>query len=315
MKHTYYVILTMLLVVALAVPAFASEYNGVELPDIYSIGKPTDYCYYILPNGKLNGEQQYRLIITAEPVTSNTEGTVFKFKANQKFFEYEWSPGDTAWTYDTSHTFSYEYTTVVSPVWLNFDVYDESGNLVYDGEEYVPPACDGSACPATDADHNNICDDCGAVLAYNLRSTEYDYAVILAEGRQEYGYPFYAIFQEGERYVIHVSKNPMTSPDGITLEAEGMMYTKTTANSNGSYSLTGWYNGYYAHTDSFVFGNHTIVNFPLVPPFLETMGEPIQEMGQEVVRTLATLTVCGIGCLALLIVLALFSKRSLIFRG
>lgn len=194
------------------------------------------------------------------------------------------------------------------PVWGTHDLTNLDGEIVLVGEPFPEPQCDGTSCPATDANFDNICDDCGNVLTMSLRSSEYDYAVSLADGRAEFGYPFWAIFQNGDRYVIHVSKNPMTSPDGETLDGTDMMYTKTVANENGSFSLTGWYNGYYSSTDSFVYANHTISNFPLVPPFLETMEEPIREMGMEVTQKMMIILSSAVSLMACLVGLVLLRR-------
>lgn len=39
----------------------------------------------------------------------------------------------------------------------------------------APPLCDGSTCPATDVNQDNICDDCGGVFTFNLRNDTYSF--------------------------------------------------------------------------------------------------------------------------------------------
>ena len=55
--------------------------------------------------------------------------------------------------------------------------------------------------------------------------------------------------------------------------------------------------------------------YPLAEQILAVTSGAMEETMPELGGTMTTLMVCGVGCLALLVVLKLFGKRSLIFRS
>lgn len=95
-------------------------------------------------------------------------------------------------------------------VYSNVDIYDSDGNI-YFGSMAV---CDGSSCPATDADMNNVCDDCGQVLTMSLRSSLLDYAIQkhVPNGQSIYTNDTYWLICDNSEggYTIYLSSEPLT---------------------------------------------------------------------------------------------------------
>lgn len=106
-------------------------------------------------------------------------------------------------------------------------------------------------------------------MTLSLRSTLYEYALWLAESKVSDGYNYYAIFKSSDTYYVHISKAPMSSPDGTVLEGDGIMYNRVTQSSDGTNGGSGWYNGFYNSYDEFVEANHTISNFKGALPLAE----------------------------------------------
>lgn len=327
MKHTYIVILAVLLVIALAIPAFAESYNGVTLPDVYSAGKPTDYYYLIIPNGEVGGEQCYSLFIFSSPIKifASTLPSTLTIPAGETWWEYRWDPGDNSWTYRDYYKFTNVYNKRIETItWTNFDIYDRNGNFFYDGEEPAPPTCDGSACPATDLDHNNICDDCGNILAFSLRSDLLTYAYShMQQGLDTFPSAEYWLITDNTEggYTIHIATEPFTygMSTGV-LSSNGAIYSSSVIQmESGQNGGRGWKNlsaGTPLEYGNPVESSHEIKDFFPDPLWKEmekvTQGAIVAEQ-IRINRTMGILTVLGVGCLALLIVLTLFGKRSLIF--
>ena len=115
---------------------------------------------------------------------------------------------------------------------------------------YFNEFCTGALCPATDPDHNNVCDDCGKMLAMSLRTTLFDYAIIHArEGNEYYGYNYFAIFypsNEAEwdsKYLVYLSKTPFV-PVANGYVGEDIKTCVVQRTANGENGATGWSSTY-----------------------------------------------------------------------
>lgn len=182
--------------------------------------------------------------------------------------------------------------------------------------------CDGSSCPATDPNHDNICDDCGTVLHYNLRSTLLEYAKAKAEEWSS-TWPYYSIVEvtgNENKLNVYMSNVPQKADEEtgkIVTSANGLNRFSVETGSDGVHTASGNY-GEIQWTGTLAYANHDIENFltaPLAVIIQGVTGEALELTLPSLRRTIHRILLCGIGCLALLIVLKLFGKRSLIFRG
>lgn len=319
MKHTYTIIVAALLVFVLAIHASASS-SVIYWPDNYT--EQASFSFY--------GGSQLRKYY-------KVSNEVFTFSDLDGAVIYKEFSGDTLILGSTNYDdlgngaiivegiFSGPAGTYTENAWGNEITVPESGTYFRYSENNQIQAlrlpgseCDGTLCPATDTDRDNICDECGSPLAMTLRSTLLDYARSLAESKASDGYPYWAIFQGSNTYYVHISKTPMTSPNGDDLAGTGLMYNRVSQSADGVNGGSGWYNGFYQSYDEFVEANHSISNFRPAPPLAmviqgvteEQLNQTIPEVGQ----TITTILLCGVGCLALLILLHLLGKKSRIFH-
>lgn len=197
------------------------------------------------------------------------------------------------------------------------------------------PTCDGSTCPATDWNYDNVCDDCGMTFSV-LRSYSWP-ALPSVDG----AYQNYFIYQSDGKYTLYI----ISSDTSYTVDAEasGGYLTFGTSEVSSSYKYTydGGTDWYRESSRNDVYYNNKVnagstsvellvstfnwydedggLFFPKPLPLHLAIGEMTAvEMGEvlpEAVGTMKILAVCGVGCLALLAVLKLFGKRLLIFRN
>lgn len=299
--------LAIVLVVALAVPVFAAErtdyislfnernsdnYDISGYPYLvvheYSISSGTAYYYYFFTN-------------------TFTEGTDGKFTTNGAYLEFDIRDdyqGGKVCLNSSGTSFT------VEPTFFDDPAYIDNALVPFDG-------CDGTSCPATDANHDNVCDDCGKVLAYNLRSTLLDFAKAHAA---TFSYQkYFAVLQhptEDNKYNVFLSSTPMyaNSPDYTTAYGTDMLWLQVWENEDGTFSYTGE-NTVYKMTDdpdNLVYANHNIENFTAPPLAVKIQGVSGEALMMELPNLIAeakTIVICGVGCLALLIVLPLLSKK------
>lgn len=330
MHKSFSIILAVLLVVALAIPCFASESNVAD--EMYEtlleqMGIPPEVFT----------EMDYWTLYVVED-------TVRFFAGNAPMYVYTGQPD---WTTDPNYVrtwLKFDYQDCYYGIWVSKvdgvelteftrkvqggdmynigidqidEIYTKHDIINIDTGEVVYPAyereyCDGDTCPATDTEYDNVCDDCGKVLTMSLRSTAYERAKYIAESSTQ-GY--WAIFQLGNEYRVYSSSSRMTSPDGVTLEADNLKYMHVYEKEDGSTGADGWFTGFDVNY-SFVEANHTIENFtapPLEMVIQGVTGEAMKATLPNLHQTMKILTLCGVGCLALWIGLKLFGKRSLLF--
>lgn len=194
-------------------------------------------------------------------------------------------------------------------IWMNFTPEDLD-------------VCDGTSCPATDANYDNVCDDCGAVLTMSLRSTLLEYAVNVhvPNGQSIYDADYWVITDNVEGgYTILMATTPFTYTDGVLTTTGYIFKSSVIQMSNGQNGGRGWTTITAGNTSDFgvpVDASHPIDGFFPIP--LWTVVEGVtqggaMELAEATGGTMTTLTLCGVGLMACLVVFALFGKRWLIF--
>lgn len=202
----------------------------------------------------------------------------------------------------------------------------------------TPPECDGTTCPATDVNHDDICDDCGAPLTFSLRDdTVYSFngvklPTITDTLIETYGY--FVILDKGTTaYTLIASNTPIMEQAGkVIVEGSTNLAFLSANQSSTSWSqystqtVTGYSLG---DTAQVIWTSHNVRNVDngdqvlagdtnFMPPLWETMGQVTQggmvQTTATVVGAMKILALCGVGLIALLVVLSLFGKRSLIPR-
>lgn len=322
MKRIFSILAVVCLIVSLAVPTLAAEsytLSGTWRFDSVLGAPPTNF-YFDMPftYASSTGEdilctKIYITTSTAHPVATiqyYPEGSTTVARVNG------------AWTDDGLRTITFVGDVSVSEdfyLWFTDNAMDVSG-------------CDGSSCPATDVNKDNICDDCGRTFAllrdytpsdfpsgypavpsldmpnaryflYQVRSSEYTYLVV---------YPstvtptFDSTVQNGR---LHFAE----SYGNFRLDRtnnEWVMSSDTTPYDIGGY--TGNVQALYSSVQIYDEENEPFFPIPLWMEMEKVTQGEMNTAGQAVHGAMMTLAVCGIGCLALLVVLSLFGKRSLI---
>lgn len=348
MKKILPLLMAVMLVVSLAVPSMAAvnsyscSFNGHEIPlpvtvefDVLNAPASETGTYISLIKNRTS--EIYKLLVGEVPLAhvgypSKAEGiTVYEltYKPAEGWSDpAEKGPASSAYT-------TYEF------IWVNYDLL--SGDTLvmsYSPIELLEPVCDGSTCPAADVNYDGICDDCGMTfavgftgrdIAYDLiydsyeRFVSFPYAVIIQFDTGTYrGYlsdaPIYVDDSSGDemQYAIRYSSDGnhiMVAFDGLTPTT----FTETTHLADGkivdySQLISANYNLSGASGETFDTYNPNFRS-PLWWMTQQTSQRGAKGLLMEVVGTMKILALCGVGCLALLVVLKLFGKRSLIYRN
>lgn len=313
MHRSFSIILAVLLVVALAIPAFAIEYEGYTVPDVLPMMEANpDYPLAIVTYQP--DYNRFNLYLAKVPVYMKSDGQLYSVDGDSiPCITYKATFGASSWGNRNQNSFVAIYPDD-GFVLITSDVTDENGNIVINKTPVVPE-CDGSSCSATDANHDNICDDCGRVLTYNLRSTLLDFAKARAEFYSD-TYPYYAITEHAtnDKYLlVYLSQEPMiaggTNYDTVT--GTNMQWATVMENTDGSfghttiYSIDSW-------SAPLVYANHKIVNF-LTPPLAVIIqgvtGEALEVTLPNLMSQIKTILLCGVGCLALFLLFNLLRSR------
>lgn len=186
--------------------------------------------------------------------------------------------------------------------------------------------CDGSACSVTDTDKDNICDNCGLVLSYNLRSTLLDFAhseITTAQSQWATGHDYWLIAENGNgSYNIYLSADIFTyDSETGKLYADGAIQGQTVVTmDDGSFGSQGWSTQV---VGSISFARSAVVEsshegfFPRPPLWEEILGVAEGEIQNQTLPnlggTMMILVVCGISLVALLVLLVLLAKKLRIF--
>ena len=320
MKKIASVFMALLLSIALAVPALAA--NDGYLP--YQI--EDDSCYILYLDGTT--EKIYWVYSHTKDEVSITykagkikfalvEGGTIKWNTFERREDRIWDMGASKTSTTGSKEFDFANCTIVE---ASQNILDMS-----DGSFYYSLACDGSSCPATDVDFNNVCDDCQKVLTYALRSSLLTYAqnTHIANAISTWPSMTYWVITDNSEggYSTYISDAPFTYGDGL-LKSTGDIRTSTVIEmSTGQNGGRGWsyIDGGSVTADGEAVAGSQVIDGFFPTPLWKTMNKVTQgEMGLltgETAGTMKIMALSGVGCLALLAVLKLFGKRSLIFRS
>lgn len=307
MKKICSLLLVATLVISLAVPAFAEE-------EVYTLHG--NYTFYLIlePWPIIDGTH-YKVNFKSNGVSY--DGFVLKYASQLGYHTnggtqvvYE---ADTYWKNDAFRDISFP-----SPVTVSKEFYE------WFTANAKAPMCDGSTCPATDVNFDDVCDDCGLTLAYNLRQTpnsvelvvkhsdsltlKYVYTETLA------GTAFNAVYADDR--VTVTFDNPVNHTQYKKVGDDWELYS-TLPNQYGNHVISLSGDASISTSDLDVYNTDGTLFFrnPLWMVVEKVTQGEMTNLLTETGGTMKTLLVCGVGCLALLVVLSLFGKRSLIFRG
>lgn len=308
MKRIVTFLLIVTLIFSLSISAFAADYNGVELPDASAIIEAhPDHPYVWMSSTSL--------FLYEVPFYADTDGYI-KLTEASHYYYYRLDTNSWKLYLDRQGSANDGQVKLEKVVWVSHDVSYPDGSLFMSGGLYTAPGeCDGTSCPANDIQHDNICDDCGNVLTFSLRSTLLDYAKYQAE---EFGplaatHTYYAVVEhptEPDSYMLYVSQIQMGSTDqGQSVTGGDMYVTKVLTMENGSFANQG-FTAIDSWSGKVVYANHTIPFFFRVPLKVTVQGPTGELMEMEapnLTKEFSTLALCGIGLMASLVSLTLCS--------
>lgn len=342
------------LVVVMAVPALAVEYDKQEILQIGNValqkliddGEWDSDSYFTFCDAYVDGYALFMIVGSSQPyfISQHYEDGYSEVKDRVKFpvyddefiFMYTLDLEHQEWDvmYDSDEPQLIDYDLIQ---WTSYNLYDVNGNLIREANKSNSELfCDGSTCPATDVNQDNVCDDCGmtfAVLRDYGPSFPDPYTVWTDEYQERFPYAF--IYSEsGIDYLVLAALRPDYENGEIRVDkmSGDLSYLLYAANPSGLWKYQGGYSegAFLAHegdiypsfdllqwSDGSVVYPHNKDFFPI--PLWVEMGQVTQgEMGQltqTTAGTITTLILCGVGLMVLLVVLSLFGKRSLIYRN
>lgn len=327
MKRILSILAVVCLLLALAVPAFADEVQTVS--GVWEFSLELDNSAF----------QDYRYPNTrGENVNFTMNNNVYSYiefgmSGNGAAYIYVGTDLDLVWT-DKNGWYNDDYRIIdfgdtPQPVSDAFYTW-----LLAIAERHV---CDGSTCPASDVNEDNVCDDCGSPLAYNLRNDVYDYngyyfPVLPSYDNAKYRYGFLYHNPTSTQTMLHLSTSPVhVDGSSVLLSEKGSRLAYTLE--DGAWVYVAEYNfeanaTIITNKNFLVWSTHDVYNvaeeliiagdsnfrFPLwVEMGLVTQGEMTQVT--DLGGMMKLLVLCGVGLMAFLVVLKLFGKRSLLYRG
>lgn len=352
MKKLLSLLMVTMLVVSLAVPAFAVDvkysYNGLVAPAL------PEYDTETYPNaGIFYHGGDYILIVCKKPLQfsrTDADGKIYTGKTSYSW----WTLTDGDWALNTADGYNSRsdgwWGTAADSmaIWTNTKIYFSGTTDIYlSGTEVVEALCDGSTCPATDVNEDGYCDDCGLRLMRMIAPPDGWPSNMPAPPTGFDSNSQYILMTKGDGYTYLYAftpydASPVSEWNTIGSVHNSMQLKMYDASGNGvnvkrlTYRLSDdgeWYQHDSQSVDSTLFGDFEEIDmiystlsfykedgtlfFPL-PLWAEvekvTQGEMMTTLA-ETLGTMKILMVCGVGCLALLVVLSLFGKRSLISRG
>lgn len=355
MKRILSFLLVIVVISAMAVPAFAVEipdgyasYNGHVLPDASlinhgygDIGQPL-LIYKINETGVYTAlfgdiENDYEFTYDDKVYMFSAEETLSYPMMRYSLVDNEWvfrNAFDADAWWGLSRSVDGEYTSSV--VWSNISIYKDANRneiVIQGSEPSYNSFCDGSSCPATDINVDGNCDDCGMMLS--LRSLTYPafptvygsnkhYALVKTKYSGVDAY-MYSVFISDATYDIRGETPDTVYQIAVDGDADYIQYVTTDGqtwveiqNSSVNYQSVG--SGIVSQTtviaSTFDWYNEEGERFFPLPLWAEmelvTQGEMVS-LTAETVGTMKVLALCGVGLIALLVVLSLFGRRSLIF--
>ena len=202
-------------------------------------------------------------------------------------------------------------------------------------EPEPPTTCDGSACPATDVNRDNVCDDCGLTFAV-LRDypapdgwpadlpkppAYYDTFTVFTEKDNTWLY-----MVDGDPYAFITLSDPKNNVYTLTFTIAGNypqvnIQRYRLINGEWAYDSATSLRTFYADVETFDVKYSTInvmkadgTTFFPGPLWEVAIPEGLEGL-KEIQKTMVSLALCGIGCIALLVLLILLKKRFWVFLG
>lgn len=199
--------------------------------------------------------------------------------------------------------------------------------------EVVPPPteCDGTVCPLSDPNLDNVCDECGLPVTFSLRSSMLDYArseIDRALSGAVSSGQYWLIFDRtsdtntGQKvYYSYISAEPFYENDGKLYAGStgtALVHRQMiTENADGTFSASGWSS---SQTGNIPVNLSLIIDSSHDKSFFFQMPlwEIVQEAGQaemkaktlkSVGEVMLVLTIAGVSLIALLVGLILLSKK------
>lgn len=318
MKRITIFLSAVLLVVALAVPAFATETYTLSGEWVFNdtVSAPTES--WDEGTGKWYYEDvALGIAYDTDPIYEEVryyDGTISVKDKHGLYVEVYYSG---AWKYPHFAKFHFGEEQEVSPGFYNWVIANAS-----------PAVCDGSTCPATDANADGVCDDCGMVLS--LRLTGYPTLPIVDGSNQHSvltsdsgGYSYYVYYSPSSYTIEGIAGDQLLAKFSSNVNwkvfrcTDGRNWAENASSSGYQYGM-GYTSDVTILSSSFDFYDESGNLFFPLPLWVE-MGQMTEgEMGAlttETAGTMRVLAVCGVGLIALLAVLSLFGKRSLISRN
>ena len=229
--------------------------------------------------------------------------------------------------YDTSNTFLPEY------VIMNEDVTDTKARFIIRYLfTYNEPLCDGTECVQIDLDMNNVCDTCGYTFSVLREYSPPDPYLVWTEDRQEL-FPYAFVYYDSTnspRLVLTKVEPYYALPNVVVPKASsGTSCSEYSVWDNGwrlvsSYETEKTFNtmqvipSFNMFDDSGIIKYYHDTDFFPIPLWVEIQGitadnlpTTLMEMG----GTMKILTVCSVGCLALLLGLSICIKVFRTYRS
>ena len=320
MKKFIALLMAVFMVASLAISASAtvtdaraSQYGELVLPTIPNVDSDTYPFVYLLISETIDryGDvvEYYFVVFEEDAKPVREDGSILIF-ANSKAFGLNYS--ELTWVAFDASSMNNRL------VWSNEDAYDINGSLYMSGSDPIPIYCDGSSCSATDADSDGICDDCGMTL--------------MLAAPQRYTHSVTFRYSDGTFVKSEFTSDTEFSPTGVLTSnayrvdngkvVEHIMYesfdgtswdeTRNNSVSSQTYTFEEGMTVYQSTFDWYDESGNRFFPVPLWEQVVKVTQGEMQGLTQEMGGTMKVLVPCGVGLMALLVVLSLFGKRSLI---
>jgi hypothetical protein len=251
--------------------------------------------------------------------------------STEKSLQFNTETGYTTISYNKDGTIQAGHGSTQFATNLILDSSDDDYEWLINNWFYAK-VCDGSTCPATDANMDNICDDCGMMFAvlrdYDIWPDPYS---VWTEARQV-TFPYCMMYEDvdGNKFLVMSATRPYMQDGGVIIIPDS-----TTETTYVRYSIFGteWrLNNSYAEGTGIDWGE-TYTSFNMfdqydeqlmIPQDTDFFPIPLWMIPSQVTQgkmvalsvagTMKVLTLCGVGLMACLMGYVLFGKVLRIFR-
>ena len=312
MKRKILIIVTIvtLLICVMAIPSFAEDNNTFIIEaGIYSFKSTFDLPSEDISQN-INFTTDYEGVSSFNTINVGTTAMAFRYSGGSV------SVYKTRWLHEECRIINVIEDTIVSEpfyYWFN---------------NSIAKPCDGSACPATDLNLDNVCDDCGMAFSMLREFTPSDFPSgypSVPSVAPDARYYLYRVHSSGSTYIVAYPST--VTPTYDTTKQNGYL---TFSESYGSYRLDTTNNEWVLNNDDspysiggtnnnsvdILYSSVTIKdengeNFFPIPLWEKvekvTQGE-IPTFNNQVVGNLMTVTLCGVGLITLLVALYLLLR-------